>query len=135
MADVILIDNEYVTMKYLEDKKTIYHVVHKPIAGQPLRDMLLTGIEALEKYGVHKWLSDDRKNGPMPDDDRAWAEVNIDGHAGRVGWKYWALVVPQQIIAAGSMAPVIEFNFQRGMRMMVFSDPDEAQEWLDQFED
>ena len=41
----------------------------------------------------------------------------------------------QQIVAAGSMVPIIEANFQRGMRMMVFSTPEEGFAWLAQFED
>ncbi len=135
MGEITIIDNEYVTMKYLEDKKALYHVVHKPIGGQPLRDMLMTGLEAIQRYGVKKWLSDDRLNGPMSEEDRAWGEANVNSRAAEVGWKYWALVVPQQIVAAGSMVPIIEANFEKGMRMMVFSTPEEGFAWLDQFED
>jgi hypothetical protein len=39
-----------------------------------LRDALLTGLDTLQKYGAHKWLSDDRKNGPFSEEDQAWAE-------------------------------------------------------------
>ena len=135
MADITIIDNEYVTMKFLEDQKTIYHVVHQPISGQPLRDMLTTGLAALKKYGVSKWLGDDRKNGPMSDEDRAWGDENISNRVVEAGWKYWALVVPEQLAAAGRMAPIIEANFDRGLRMMVFTTPEKAFEWLARFND
>lgn len=135
MADITIIDNEYITMQYLEDRKTIYHVVHQPISGQPLRDALLTGLNALQDYGASKWVSDDRKNGPMSDDDREWGEVNINQRAVEAGWHYWAIVVPEQIVAAGSMAPVMEASFERGLRMMVFSNTDEAFDWIDSFGD
>jgi hypothetical protein len=135
MADITLIDNEFVTMKYLEDKKTIYHVVHQPLVGQPLRDMLSTGFNALKQYGVTKWIGDDRKNGPMSDEDYVWADANISNRVVESGWKYWALMVPVEIVAAGAMVPIIEANFERGLRMMVFVEPEEAFAWLDQFDE
>jgi hypothetical protein len=135
MADVTIVDNEYITIKFLPDKKMIYHTVHQPISGQNLRDALTAGFNALQKYGVSKWLSDDRKNGPMSDEDRDWGAENINRRSLEAGWKYWALVVPQQIVAAGSMAPTIEAMFDLGLRMMVFSKVEDAVAWLDQFHD
>jgi hypothetical protein len=132
MSDIIILDNEYVSMSYLPDKKIVYHTVHKPISGQIMRDALSAGIETLQKYGAHKWLSDDRKNGPFSAEDRAWGAANLTSRALEIGWKYWALVVPEQMIAAGSMAPIIEANYERGMRMMVFCEVKEAIHWLDQ---
>jgi hypothetical protein len=135
MSDIIIVDNEYITLSYVPDKKFVYHTVHKPVSGQILREALSAGIETLQKYGAHKWLSDDRKNGPFSAEDRAWGAANLNDRAAEIGWKYWALVVPEQMIAAGSMAPIIEANYERGMRMMVFSEVKEAIQWLDRFED
>jgi hypothetical protein len=135
MADVIIVDNQYITIKFLSDKKTIYHTVHQPISGQNLRHALITGFNALQQYGVSKWLSDDRKNGPMSDEDREWGAVNINQRSIEAGWKYWALVVPEEVVAAGSMAPTIEAMFNVGLRMMVFSEVEEAFDWLDRFDD
>ncbi len=136
MADnMIILDNEYITISYLPDKKTIYHTVHQPISGQQLRDALLVGFQALQDYGCHKWLSDDRKNGPMSDEDREWGEINLNRRSLEAGWKYWALVVPEMLVAAGSMAPTIEAMHGLGLRMMVFSNVEEAFKWLDEFKD
>jgi hypothetical protein len=135
MSDIIIIDNEYLSMSYLPDKKFIYHTIHKPVSGQVLRDALLTGLDTLQKYGAHKWLSDERKNGPMTKEDQEWAQEHLNPRAIEIAWKYWALVVPEQLIAAGSMAPAIEAYYELGMRMMVFSDVKEAIRWLDRFEE
>ena len=135
MSETIIVDNEYITIRYLDDKKMLYHTVHKPISGQPLRDALITGYDALKEYGISKWLSDDRKNGPMSDEDREWGEVNLNQRAMEAGWKYWALVVPEQVVAAGSMAPTIRALYDYGLRMMVFSDLEEAFKWLDSLPD
>lgn len=131
---IALVDNEYITLDYLPDKKAIYHTVHKPIGGQVLRDALNLGTEALKKNGGCKWLSDDRKNGPLPKEDAEWGWNDWNPRTIAAGWKYWALVVPQEVVSAGAMMPVINDLFKLGLRMMVFSDLEEAKEWLDRFE-
>lgn len=85
----------------------------------------------LQHYGCAKWLSDDRKNGPMSVEDRDWGTVNLNQRSMEAGWKYWALVVPKEVVAAGAMIPTMEALHQLGLRMMVFSDLDEAFDWLD----
>ena len=129
--DVILVDNEYITVKYVAEHKLIHHTINKPIGGQPLRDALMTGTEALKKYGATKWLSDDRKNGPLSKEDREWGMENWNLPTIEAGWKYWALVVPTEVVAAGSMMPTMNAFFELGLRMMVFDNLNDAIEWLD----
>lgn len=135
MSPITVLDNEHITISYLPDKKIIYHTVHKPISGQVLRDSLLAGYEALQHYGATKWLSDDRQNGPMSDEDREWGEINLNRRSMEAGWKYWALVVPQVVAAAGSMASTMTSLYELGLRMMVFTELEPAFEWLDSLED
>lgn len=135
MSDLTIVDNEYITMKYLADKKTIYHVVHQPINGAPLREALLKGFNALHDYGATKWLSDDRKNGPMSKEDEDWNRENLNRGLVGTEWKYWALIVPEVVVAAGAMVQTMEELHAQGLRMMVFSDVEAGFEWLDQFED
>ena len=135
MQPITVVDNEYITLQYLPDKKCIYHVVHKPIPDQPLKDALEAGTEALTKYGAHKWLSDDRKNGPLSKEIQEWGVNDWDPRTVKAGWKYWANVVPQELVAAGALAPVMQFLFGIGLRLQVFSDMDEAIQWLDSMKD
>jgi SpoU rRNA methylase family enzyme len=71
----------------------------------------------------------------MSDEDREWGEINLNQRAMEAGWKYWALVVPEQVVAAGSMVPTIQALYEYGLRMMVFSNLEEAFNWLDSFPD
>lgn len=135
MSETTVLDNPYITIKYLPDKKMIYHTVHQPLSGQPLRDALMAGFNALQSYGVCKWLSDERKNGPMSEEDRAWGEVNLNRRSMEAGWKYWALIVPEQVAAAGAMAPTMNAMYELGLRMMVFTNVEEASAWLDKFDE
>lgn len=134
MANIILFDSEYITLEYWDNKKLIYHTVHKPIDVAHisyLREALNAGTAALEKYKISKWLSDDRKNGPLPDEQITWAQTDWNPRTIRAGWKYWANVVPESMVAAGSLTPLINMLYEDGLRMMVFSSVEKAIEWLD----
>ena len=131
MQPVTVFDNEYIIVQYLPDKKCIYHEVRKPIPHLPLVDALNAGSAAIQKYGVCKWLSDDRKNGPLAKETQEFGFNDWGPRTIKAGWKYWADVVPKELVAAGALAPVMEAYFGLGLRMQVFSSVEEAQEWLD----
>lgn len=130
-ATLVLVDNEYMTLQYLTDKKIVYHTIHKPVGGETLRSALLAGTSALAEHGACKWLSDDRLNGPLSDEDREWGVKEWNRLALDAGWKYWALVVPQDVADAGTMIPTMEALYALGLRMMVFTELEEAIAWLD----
>ncbi|GAB4508300.1 MAG: hypothetical protein OHK0046_00300 [Anaerolineae bacterium] len=129
-----IVENEYITLVYLPEKGVIYHTIHQPVEGQPLRDALLKGTAFLREHGVTKWLSDDRKNGPLSPEDAAWGIENWNQQTIEAGWKYWANVVPKEVEAAGSLTPTMNSLYEMGLRMMVFSSLEEAFEWLDSLE-
>jgi len=131
MSEIIILDNEQITVKYIPEKKLIHHTIHQPIDGQPFRDAMDAGTEALEMYGATKWLSDDRKNGPLSPEVAEWGFNDWNPRTIRAGWRYWAMVVPENVIAAGNLAPTIEDLYKLGLRVMVFSDLDRAMAWLD----
>ena len=131
MSRITLVENDYITLEYLTDKKVIYHTIHKPIGSPELRSALNIGTEALKKYGACKWLSDDRKNGPLAREDAEWGFVDWNPRTIKAGWKYWANVVPTDVVSAGTLTPVIESLYGMGLRMMVFDNLEEAMEWLD----
>jgi len=132
---VTLVDNEYITLQYLPEKKMIYHVVHKPFdAIEVFETALEAGSAALQKYGVSKWLSDDRKNGPLTPAFYDWATNVWQPRTIDTGWRYWANVVPTEKIAAGTLSTPIEHLYNLGLRMMVFSNVEDAQKWLDKQE-
>lgn len=135
MSEIVLVENKYITVKYLDDKKIIYHTVHEPIPDQPLKDALNAGTDALKEFGVCKWLSDDRRNGEVSEEIVRWGNESWNPRTIAAGWKYWANVVPEEVVAAGALAPIIDNLFKMGLRMMVFTDLESAFKWLDRFED
>ncbi|MCB9457347.1 MAG: hypothetical protein H6671_15280 [Anaerolineaceae bacterium] len=131
MSNITIVDNDYMLIEYLSDKKIISHVVRKPVSGKPFRDALNAGTDALIQYGACKWMSDDRLNGPLPQADVDWGNNEWNARTVAGGWKFWALVVPQEVAAAGSLIPVVESLYERGLRVMVFTKTKDALDWLD----
>lgn len=131
MANVILAENEYITVQYVPEKGMIHHTIHQPYGGAPFREALNKGTTALKEYGICKWLSDDRKNGPLSEEDIEWGFNDWNKRTIEAGWKYWALVVPTDVMSAGSLMPTIQALFDLGLRAMVFDNLEAAQEWLD----
>lgn len=133
MARVELFSNEYITVEYRPDDKMIYHTVHKPMGveqNEMLKRALNKGTEALERHRITKWLSDDRKNGPLPEEMAEWGMRDWNPRTIQAGWKYWANVVPEEVEAAGALMPIIENLHQHGLKMRVFTNVEEAVVWL-----
>jgi hypothetical protein len=132
MEGIILYDHESITIQYIPTKRFIYHTVHKPVSGQIFRDALMAGTDGLIKHKICKWLSDDRKNGPVSQADAEWGVAVWNAQTIAAGWKYWAVVVPPAVADAGSLMPVIEALYELGLTMMVFTDLEAAIAWLDE---
>lgn len=134
MEREILFSTPFITVEYQPEKQLIYHTIHKPIGGeaQMLKDALNAGAAGLEKYGVCKWLSDDRKNDPLPEGLVEWGATDWNPRVIGAGWKYWANVVPTEIAAAGALMPVINNLHKEGLRMRVFTTVEDAYKWLDE---
>lgn len=130
MSEIKIVDNAFITISYLPDVQIIQHTIHQPITGQPFRDALNAGAAALAEYGACKWLSDDRKNGLFSKEDSDWAIKEWNLPTIEKGWKYWAMVVPEEMVAAGSLIPAMHALADHGLRVMVFSDRDAAMDWL-----
>lgn len=133
---ITLYDSPYITVEHWPDKSLIYHTIHQPMSHQLaiFKEALSAGTDALEKYKARKWLSDDRKNDKLTQEGNDWAFNEWQPRTIKAGWKFWAVVVPEDLAAAGTLMPAIEFLYGLGLRMMVFTNVDEALDWLDKVE-
>ena len=133
-SPIIIVDNEFITVRYLPDKRIIYHTVHKPIESKLFMEALTAGEEVMRKNGACKWLSDDRKIGPLAAEmvagRREWGAGLV-----AAGWKYWANIVPSETVAARTLVPVVDTLFELGLHMMVSTNLDEALQWLESVEE
>ena len=131
MSEIIsLVENEYATLIYHCDAKFIHHTFHQPIGGEAFREVLNTGITTLAEHQSTKWVSDDRENMALSREDTAWSKEDWFPRAVEAGWKYWALVVPQNILARMNMKEFVDSYAVQGLRIRVFSKPEEAIAWI-----
>jgi len=131
MEKTTVFENGCATMVYYPEVK----VVHNTFRGQPtseqFRSALDAGVETLKKYGGSKWLSDDRENPSVYSaEDRLWADDDWFPRMVKVGWKTWAMVVPQEVKAQINLIDIVDKIYERGIRVRVFSKLDEALQWL-----
>ncbi len=127
---ITLLDTEYATLWYYPEDKIIHHRLKKFIFGDHVRSFLTASVEAIEKYGCHKYLSDDREMTAFHPDDAAWNASEYIPRLVQAGWTDWALVPPTRIIGQAYMARVVERIRARGVNVAIFKDVDEALAWL-----
>jgi hypothetical protein len=131
MPTVTVLDNEFVTLWYHPEKKMVHHKIKKWAYGNDLRNILDKGYESLKVNGGNKWLSDDRLNGALKADDEVWAKTDWFPRVLKVGWKYWAIVLPEKIVGQMNMKRFSEDYQKAGINAMLFSDADLAMKWLE----
>ena len=99
--------------------------------SQEFRTVLNTGVDILEKHGATKWLSDERHMAPLTPEETAWCMTDWFPRSVKVGWKFWALVVPNDIMSQINLTEFVNEYYEKGIRIMVFTDPEQAMEWLE----
>lgn len=125
-------DSEFATVIVHPEKKIVQHQFHKFVFGDAFRTALMAGRDAFIKHNCTKWLSDDRNNSALRQEDVEWGQKNWESELFKAGWKYWALVLPEKVIGQISMKKIIDHYTSMGLKVGTFSDPDSAMQWLEQ---
>lgn len=131
MARITILENDYVSLYFHTDKKIVHHIYKPPIGGEHLKHALNTGVKLLKEYNAVKWLSDNRAIDATTEEETHWINTTWLPNAMDAGWQYWALVVPGTIKARMNMNEFVTAFYEEGVRVMVFTDPDEAMYWLE----
>ncbi len=110
--------------------KIVHHEIHKYIFGPELREVLTRGGEVLRANHAHKWLSDDRKNGPLTKEDGQWANDVWRPGVIAAGWNAWAMVQPAMVIGQMNIKQFTDSFAKLGLKVRVFDAPEPAMDWL-----
>ena len=127
----VIFDTDYVTIWVYPQKRVIHHQFKKYTYGDKLREVLLKGLETLEKYKCYKWLSDDRVNSALPQIDKDWSIKTWGPMTAKAGWKHWALILPEKQIGKMYMRAVVEAYASLGVNVELFSNPEAGLAWLE----
>jgi hypothetical protein len=88
------------------------------------------GAEWLERYHATKWLSDDKNNVVVRDDDAHWGDTVWAPSVIAAGFKYWAIVLPMSAVGQLNMQRFAEEYRQRGVTVGTFDTVEAADRWL-----
>lgn len=130
MAIITLIDDDSRSLVYHTDSKIIHHTFKVPVLGKGFRELLTVGAECMEKYRGGKWLSDDRKNGPISPEDSTWGETIWGTRVIRAGFKLWAIVVPAHAVGNLQMHRLANAYRKRGVSVVIYDQIEPASAWL-----
>ncbi len=131
MPPITVFDSPSVTVWYHPDTRIVHHQIHKFVHGEDFREFLLAGTEALLKNKAQKWLSDDRGSTVLAQDDVSWGHDVWFPKTVEAGWKYWAIVRPEKVLARVTMERLVKEYAAAGVTAAFFEDPDEAMKWLE----
>ena len=130
MMPTKLLETDKVALYYYPAEKIVHHELKSFVFGEQFRSVLEKGLEAFERFGATKWLSDDRGNGPLTSEDSTWALTEWAPRVMRAGWKFWAVVMPEKVLGQLNMKRWIKEYAERGVTVRAFTDPNEAMDWL-----
>lgn len=126
-----IISNEFLSLWYHPEGKIVHHKIHKFTSGDRFRGMLSKGLELFGQHKCTKWLSDDRNNSAVPPEDMEWVKSEWTPKMAKLGWKYWAILMPDKVIGKMNMQRHIEMHKKHtGVVVEIFDDEGEALKWL-----
>lgn len=128
---IVALDNEYITLELDPEAGIIQHTMHRFVISAVFREAMERGLELLREHGATKWLSDDRHNGPLSNDDLEWGLNEWRPRAIALGLKYWALVLPEAVLGRHRAQRIVEAERRRGFAVEAFAVPGEARRWLE----
>lgn len=113
-----------------EDPLVIHHTFTEKIDDYGFRELMLLGKDLIEEYGIERWVSDNRKvQNEFSPESLAWVESEWQPEVIRMGWKYWALVIPEGFYAQLDHMAYIESNFEKGVWVTLYTELEPALTW------
>ena len=131
MPPVTVLNTPSATLWYYPDTRIVHHEIRKFVAGKDFRDLLTAGSDVLKKHLAKKWLSDDRGQWVLAKDDLAWSETMWAPQAAKAGWKHWAIVRADKVLAAAAMDHLVSKYAALGVSARFFTHPRDAMTWLE----
>ncbi len=129
---IVALENEFVTVACDPDAGIVEHVTHRFLVSDVFRQALLRGLELMREHGATKWLSDERLNGAISNDDVEWGATVWRPRAVALGLKSWALVLPRSTFGSARARRIVEEERRWGLTCAVFEERAAARRWLDQ---
>ena len=123
-------DSDLVSLWFYPLKRILHHRIYKFLPPDAFQELLMAGVQHLEKYKATKWLGDNRDNPVVSKENHDWAREIWAPRALKAGFKYWAAVMPTQAIGRLQLRMFIQEYEALGVTVQAFQEVDEALQWL-----
>jgi hypothetical protein len=130
MSKRLILENEFAHLWFHPEMRVVHHQFHKFIWGDAYRQVLNEGLDLVVGEGASKWLSENSADSVHSRDDTEWVTEHWFPRAVKAGWKYWAIVPPENVIGQMNMARIAAASAPHGVSAQVFSDASSALTWL-----
>lgn len=131
MTKKVIESNDHYDLFYHPEDKIVHHVFKEKLDSQSFPEVLNRGTEVLEQNRATKWLADNlQQKNVLTDEDNNWATTVWFPRTKALGWKYWAIVVPESMPNRADLVRYVEYYYEQGIVTRVFSDETVALHWL-----
>ena len=132
MPAVTALNTPNATLYYHPEDRIVHHEIRRFVTGKDFRDLLTAGADLLRKHTARKWLSDDRGQWVLAKEDLDWSEAHWAPLVAKAGWRYWAIVRAEKVLAKVAMEQLVTKYGKLGVKAQFFTDPKDAMAWLKQ---
>jgi hypothetical protein len=129
----IIYESPFASLWFHPDYKIIHHSTHKDYGkweATEFREMMMLGTRIMAERGATKWLSDDTYTLALSKEEYQWGVEYWFPETIKAGWKHWAIVQPNKIIAQLNMEKVVKEYKEQGINAKFFTEVDVAFNWL-----
>jgi hypothetical protein len=117
-------------IEWIPEGKIVRKTFSGFITGEELQKAFQAGLTQLQQQKGCKWLSDNRELKVYKQEDSTWINEVWFPAVMQAGWKYWAVLEPEDYYGQMSMKKFIKTFAQQGLTLNVFHKMEDAVEWL-----
>jgi hypothetical protein len=125
-----IIETPGLMLWYYPDTKIIHHELQKYPGVAALEAALEAGLTLMQTRGARKWLSDNRRGGAVPRSHHTWAQDDWGPRAAAAGWKYWAVLLPEELLGQANTNRLVDIYGRLGVTTRTFEHLEPATRWL-----
>ena len=130
MSETELINNDHMALWYDPASKFVHHKIKKSLPKGAFEELLSTGADYMEKYGMKKWLSDDSNVVAITKEDSEFGDKVWAPRVIKAGFTYWAVVTPTSAMGSLQVNRFVKEYRERGVTVEVFDSVEAAKTWL-----
>jgi len=127
---MVVYDSKNGHAEWLPDGKILVKTIKGFIYGEELKGLFNSGYDQVVKGGGVKWLSDNRNLKPYRQEDVTWINQDFLPRMLKAGWKYWAVIEPDNVLGNLSMKNFLDFYQQQGITLKIFNNKVDALAWI-----